>query len=139
MCDPAARPDRGLSRRQRLTRSRDIRETFAQERKWVGRTMVLFVREGDDAALRLGVVTSKRIGKAHERNRARRLLREAWRLHRHQFSGSVDVVLVGRAPATRASRHDVEADLLRLARRAGLISSPPRGRYRQANPCDGLS
>ena len=118
---PRGAPDRGLSRRQRLTRSASFAEAYAQGRKWVGRTLVLYLREGDDASLRLGVVSSRKVGKAPYRNRARRLIREAWRLNRHRFSGDVDVVLIARAAAARARFSEVEEDLLRLARKAGLL------------------
>lgn len=88
-----------------------------------GRTMVLWVRRGEGASLRLGVVASRVVGKAHQRNRARRRLREAWRLNRHRFAGAVDVVIVARRALLTAPWEAVEDDLLRLARKAGLLAS----------------
>ncbi len=110
----------GLSRKQRLVRSVLFKETFQQGRRYVGRYMVLWVREGVDASLRLGVVSSKKVGGAVARNRARRRLREAWRLNRHRLSGKVDVVLVARHAMAQASMADIEAELLKLCDRAGL-------------------
>lgn len=89
--------------------------------------MVLWVRRAPDAALRVGVVASRKVGNAVMRNRARRRLREAWRLNRHAFTGTVDVVLVGRRPVTRASLAAVTAELLRLAERAGLRAADANG------------
>ena len=116
-------PDRGLSRRQRLTRSSLFEEAYDQGRKEVCRTMVMYLRRGKGASLRLGVVASRKVGNAPLRNRARRLMREAWRLHRHRFSGDVDIILIARAAAARARFAEIESDLLKLARRTGLLNS----------------
>ena len=116
-------PDRGLSRRRRLTRTTHFKEAYDQGRKEVSRTMVMYLRQGEGAALRLGVVASRRVGSAPVRNRARRLLREAWRLNRHRFSGNVDIVLIARVAAARSRFADIERDLLKLARRVGLLES----------------
>lgn len=118
---PPGPPNRGLSRAQRMTRSAHFQEAYDQGRKWVGRYMVLYLRAGEGAALRLGVVASRRVGRAHERNRARRLLREAYRRNRHRFQGQTDVVLIARASVPRAAYSDVEADLLTVATRAGIV------------------
>ena len=120
MAAPPGAPSRGLARYQRLAWSRHFNEAYAQGRKGVGVTMVMFVREGKDACKRLGVVSSRKVGKAHERNRARRLLREVWRNHRGQVRGDVDVVLVARRRAALASLDEVTKDFLTLVRRAGL-------------------
>ena len=84
--------------------------------------MVMWLRSGDDACLRLGVVTSKRTFRlSPHRSRARRLLREAFRLNRSQLSGEYDLILVGRRRILDVKRQDVEKDLLALAKKAGIL------------------
>lgn len=84
--------------------------------------MVLWLREGEGAALRLGVVTSKKVSRrAVDRNLARRRLREAFRTHRSQFSGEVDIVLIGRRNILKSTQAEVEREVLYLARKAGLL------------------
>jgi ribonuclease P protein component len=43
---------------------------------------------------RLGLSVSRRVGKAHRRNRIKRLLREAFRLEQHNLVGSLDLIIV---------------------------------------------
>jgi ribonuclease P protein component len=117
-----SRPDMGLSRHQRLQEPRTFREAFDHGSHYAGRFMVLWLRKGEDARLRLGVVAAKRsFREAVERSRAKRLLRESYRLNRFRFSGKQDVVLVARRAILTASRQDVERDLMALAEKAGLI------------------
>ena len=111
-----------LGRRQRLTRSSEFQEAYAQGRRWGGRYMTLWLRAGEGASLRLGVVTSRKVGGAVARNRARRLLREAYRRNRHRLSGEVDVILIARQPILKAKWEEIVGDLLELAKRAGLWS-----------------
>lgn len=113
-------PDERLGRSRRLTRPSEFEEAFSQGRKQVGRLMVLWLREGQGAALRLGVVTSRKVGGAVQRARARRRLREAFRKSRASFAGDVDVVLVARSPVVDAPWSDVVKELNVLARKAGL-------------------
>lgn len=114
----------GLARTQRMTRSVEIRETFDQGRRQVGRFMVLWLRRGAGANQRLGVVAGKRsIPKAFSRARAKRLLREAFRLNRWRLKGNDDVLLVARRAILSVKRQDVERELLRLAKRAGVLET----------------
>ena len=115
-------PDCRLRRHQRLRSKADFQQTYAQGKSWAARTMVLWIRKAPDASLRLGVVSSRVIGNAVKRNRARRRLREAWRLNRHLFHGDVDIVLVSRRNLLTAKWEDVIIDLLWLARRAGILT-----------------
>ena len=117
----APRPDIGLGRAQRITRSAVFREAYAQGRRQVGRCMVMWLRTGPGASLRVGVVSSRKVGNAVERNRARRLLREVFRRHRFQFAGDVDIVLVARRALLDARWAAIEREFDDLARRAGLL------------------
>jgi len=72
---------------------------------------------------KLGVVTSRKIGTAVVRSRARRLMREAFRLHQHDFADPLALVLVARNSILEKRLADVERDFLFLMRRASLFKS----------------
>lgn len=74
-----------------------------------------------DAGSRLGVVTSRKVGSAVVRNRARRLLREAFRLNQHSLEKPVDLILVARPSIATKTRPQVETDLRRALAQAKLF------------------
>ena len=73
------------------------------------------------ATSRLGVVTSRRIGPAVVRTRARRLLRETFRLHQDHFHEPVALVLVAKPAIVGKKFQDVERDFVSAMRQAGLF------------------
>ncbi len=114
---------RRLGRAQRLRSPRLFREAYDGGRRAIGRWMVLWVRSGPDAARRLGVVSSRRVGGAVARNRARRRLREVFRQHRDRLTDEADVVLVARAGCGEAPWNELVEEFLRLARRVGIAGN----------------
>lgn len=103
-------------------RESDFQETFNAGENLPGRLLVLWVRRQPDASRRLGVIASKRTFHfAVERNRAKRLLREAFRLQRNRVADGVDLVLLARRSILKASRQDVEKDLLKVLGKKNLL------------------
>lgn len=116
-----------LSRRQRLADPALFQEAFAAEAAYLGPLLIMRLRTGPGANLRLGVVAGKRtFPRSVDRSRVKRLMREAFRLNRARLRGACDVILIARGAMLRASRQDVEADLLKQARKARMLAVEAR-------------
>lgn len=106
-------------RSARLLLSRDFKKVFDQGVNVVGRFMVVWVGDGGGEGLRLGVVASKRtFRRAVDRNRAKRLLREAFRLNHAHFEANHDLVIIARRRILDARCQEVERELVKLLRKA---------------------
>jgi ribonuclease P protein component len=92
----------GAARRRptRLSRSAEFDRVYRSGRSVANRYLVLytFPRDGGEPA-RVGLSVGRRVGGAVERNRVKRLLREACALHAARLPGGHDVVLVARPDA----------------------------------------
>jgi ribonuclease P protein component len=111
-----------LGRASRLAQSRDFARVRQQgQRLALGCLIANWNRLPDGASPKLGVVTGKKIGGATERSRARRLLRESFRQHQHEFAQPVELVLVARNSIAGKKFADVEKDFLAALNRAKLL------------------
>jgi ribonuclease P protein component len=110
-----------LGRASRLAQSRDFARVRQQgERLAQGCLIANWNKLPEGAPPKLGVVTSRKIGGAVARSRARRLLRESFRQHQHEFAQPVELVLVARNSIAGKKFADVEKDFLAALNRAGL-------------------
>jgi ribonuclease P protein component len=115
---------RGLGRDARLKQSRDFARLKREgQRLATGCLAANWQRTPGGARPRLGVITSGRLGNAVVRNRARRLLREAFRQHQDDLIGPLELVLVARQSIAGRSFAEVERDFLSAMRRAGLLKT----------------
>jgi ribonuclease P protein component len=123
MTAPTPKPLR-LSRASRVTQNRDfVRIRQQGERLAQGCLVANWNKLPDGASPKLGVVTSRKIGGAVQRTRARRLLRESFRLHQHEFTAPVELILVARNSIAGKNFAEVEKDFLASLRRAGLLKN----------------
>src|SRR5688572_3571208 len=120
MADTPARSFR-LSRSQRIKHRRDFDRARTLGSRLVQGCLILnwFILPAGSKS-RLGVVTSKKLGNAVVRTRARRLMREAFRLNQKNLAQPVDMVLVGRQSIVEKHLSKVEADLVRALKTANL-------------------
>ena len=73
---------------------------------------------------RIGIITSRRVGGAVERNRVRRRLREIVRAEYAHLLPGAWLVIVARHRAVKADFAELREEWRRLARRADILSSP---------------
>ena len=88
---------------------------------YAGPYLVLYARKNRTGTNRVGITVSKKLGKAHIRNRIRRRLREIYRLNEEKFLPGWDIVLVGRGKALDADFAAMMNNFLSLAKKAGIL------------------
>ncbi len=96
-------------------RSRDVERVYGEGISSHGDLLVLFLAPGSGD---LAVVASRRIGGAVRRNRARRILRSAWREVTPGAGSGFDAVAVAKVAIVGASTNDLVTEMNELLSKA---------------------
>ena len=83
--------------------------------------LVLYARKNRTGSNRVGITVSKKLGKAHIRNRTRRRIREVYRLNEEKFQPGWDIVVVARTKAVDAPFDKLTKSYLTLAQKLNLL------------------
>jgi ribonuclease P protein component len=110
-----------LPRAHRLRQERAFRAVYARGRAWADPLVVLHVLALPGESLLVGISASKKVGGAVQRNRIRRLLREAVRRRLLEIRRGHHLVLVARAASRAATAEQVSAAVDSLLSRARLL------------------
>ena len=105
-----------------LKENRDFRRLYRKGATAVDRCMVLYCCRNRLGRNRYGFTVSTKLGKAVVRNRARRRLREVYRLNESALKPGYDIVIVARSRAVEAPFSKLTASFLRLADKAGILT-----------------
>ena len=84
--------------------------------------LVLYARPNRLGVNRVGITTGKKLGHAVVRNRARRRLREVYRLNEQLFKPGYDIVVVARHRCVTADFQKLTKGYLSLAEKAGILA-----------------
>ena len=103
-----------LPRSSRIRQNRDYRRIYRSGKRFSNRAGLCYVVKTKKPGTRMGFVTTKKIGHAFARNRARRLMKEVYRLHMAELSPHYEVV-------TGATYQQAEKAILSLWRKAGIL------------------
>lgn len=131
------RPRFRYVRAMRLVHQNDFDRAYREGRRARGALITVVLRPNGLAHSRLGLSVGKRAYRgAVERNRARRVLREAFRLSYAQLPAGCDIVTIASTPGAEMSLAAVQPELVKLARKAhARLSEPPPPR-REPKPAE---
>jgi len=111
-------PRHTFSRAERLKLRADYRRCIRSGGRAAGQYITLYLCKNDLGIIRLGAGTTRRLGNAVRRNRAKRLVREVFRLHKSELPPGVDLVALPKIPWADPTLDQLAADLITTARLA---------------------
>lgn len=94
---------------------------YRQGKVWSDGLLVMKTRPNGSNLSRYGFSITRRVGKAVQRNRLKRLLREVMRLQ--SLKAGWDIVFMARSAASSADYHELEGAVTKLLARAQLLES----------------
>lgn len=104
-----------------ICRNNDFRRIYARGKSYVSPLVVVYVLKNRTKNVRVGITTSKKVGNAVQRNRSRRVIREAFRALAPRVRPGFDLVLVARGKTPYVKSTDVRRQLERQLQAAGLL------------------
>ena len=105
-----------------ITSNRDFQRVYRKGRSLVSPTLVTYAIKTKNNNLRIGITTSKKVGKAVRRNRSRRLIRAAFANIGPDLSASYDVIFVARTRTAYYKSYEVEKAMREHLTKLGVMS-----------------
>jgi ribonuclease P protein component len=110
-----------VQRSFRLTRSEDFKRVRRSGKSYAHPLVVLIVQTHEQPRLKIGVAAGRTVGTAVDRNRAKRLLREAMRTLIPQVASNLDLILIARPALVTATLEETRQALKNLLQRAQIF------------------
>lgn len=104
-----------------LKENREFRRAYSRGKSYVSPDLVTYIIKNNNNNLRIGITTGKKIGKAVERNRSRRIIRAAYyQISDHILKG-YDIVFVARTKTPFRKSTDILKSMTKHLKEAGLL------------------
>jgi ribonuclease P protein component len=111
-----------VQRKFRLTRSTDFKRVRRTGKSYAHPFVVLVVQTSEAPRVRVGVTAGRSVGGAVQRNKAKRLIREAMRPLLPQLAPGWDLILIARPALLTSTMQEIRQTLLGLLHRARIFS-----------------
>ena len=98
-----------------------FRRLYARGESAVGRFVVVYARRNGLGQNRLGITTGAKLGRAVDRNRARRRIRETYRLNESRLKRGWDLVIVARSAAIDGDFRELQKSFLHQCKKLNLL------------------
>lgn len=103
-----------------LNLNNSFKWAYTRGKHFTSSVVVTYIARNRHKNNRIGITASKKIGNAVKRNRARRIIKEAYRLMKNNLRGGYDLVFVARSKTAEVKMGKVKNDIKEHLKRAGL-------------------
>lgn len=110
-----------LSKVITIHQNTDFRRVYGRGKSCKSPALVVYALKNRAGICRIGITTSKKLGGAVERNRCRRIIKEAYRHLAPECTGGWDIVFVARYKTVHLKSTDVEKAMRSQLRQLGVI------------------
>jgi ribonuclease P protein component len=116
----------GLSRQEKVKKKQEFKAIFDTGKRYSNNLIsIVFTDKRVTASKtpdrRLGIIASRKVGIAVQRNRLKRLIRESFRRTKRDFKSPVDLVVILKPAAREATREALQTGFLELCKKAHLL------------------
>jgi ribonuclease P protein component len=125
---PSAAPGARFPKASRLLRRPQFSRVFETGLRIQGRFLTVLLTPNETGRPRLGIVASRKLGNAVKRNRAKRLIREAFRRYELPAVRGLDVLVIPRREIFDAACSNLESDFRNALRRGAKRLEAPDAR-----------
>ena len=101
----------------KLNQNRDFKRLYYRGKTMVSPVLVTYVLKNKGNLNRIGITTSKKIGKAYVRNRSKRVIREAYNQIEDQLPLGYDIVFVARSKTASCKMQEIREIMTRQLER----------------------
>lgn len=104
-----------------LKKNKDFRRIYVKGNSFVSPFVVTYIHKNRSSENRLGITTSKKIGNAVKRNRARRVIRQAYNELLPNLNNGYDFVFVARGKTPFVKSTDILNVISSQLKKAGVL------------------
>ena len=106
-----------MLKKEILRKKEDFDAIYRAGRSVPDKYIVLFFRKNDLPYDRTAFLASKKVGNSVQRNRAKRLMKESYRLNREKFNAGYDLIFIARNTINGKKLRDVDKSMMNAAER----------------------
>jgi len=104
-----------------LKENKEFRGAYYRGKALVHPFLIVYVRKNSYKTVRIGITTGKKVGKAVQRNRCRRIIREAFRQVAPQVKCGYDYVFVARTATVNQTSTTLQKVMYEQFKKAGFL------------------
>lgn len=105
-----------------LNQDRQFRRLYSKGTSFVSPNLITYVKKNNLKISRVGITTSKKIGNAVKRNRARRIIKSAFTQLLPHIKRGFDIIFVARSKTCYAKTQDIYFNMFKHMKNANLIN-----------------